>query len=329
MANKTQFFTNQLINIMPDSRPITSLSVVEDYEKCPKNFKVLHRTFDADMDADLWREHNILFGKRTSRYLCISKTEGNPEQVIETLKVIGEKEQVVGAGLSILTRTIDTEQKAWRKRQVAYKISQKSTVKQAVTDIILCSKSKTPPAGWISAGEINGILVCYKTESITATKRPAPPTPTKETETSITNNIQQQIDRLKLYPDPKNNNNPVPPPRNKRISSTIDDEYEIIDPGYQLSPNRPAPPAPTTNGNSSTQDDTSIPYDTHTLYYASAAEMLGVPFKLSSLIKKTAPFTLPSFDLKKGISDMDYSFQLERQILCTTKSDRLANPFFH
>lgn len=68
-------------------------------------------------------------------------------------RVIGEKETVAGAGFSILTRTMDTEQKAWRKRQVAYKISQKSAVKQAVTDIILCSKSKNPPAGgWISAG---------------------------------------------------------------------------------------------------------------------------------------------------------------------------------
>lgn len=140
--------------------------------------------------------------------------------------------------------------------------------------------------------------MCYKTESIAAIKRPAPPTPTKDTETSVTNDIQQQIDRLKLYPDPKNNNNgnsnPIPPPRNKRISSTIDDEYEIINPGYQLSPNRPAPPAPSTNGNSSTitypdVSNDSIPYDTHTLYYASAAEMLGVPFKVNSLVKKESP----------------------------------------
>uniref|UniRef100_A0A336LHS6 Multivesicular body subunit 12A n=1 Tax=Culicoides sonorensis TaxID=179676 RepID=A0A336LHS6_CULSO len=338
MANKTQFFTNQLINILPDSRPITSLSIVEDYEKCPKNFKVLHRTFDADMDADLWREHNILFGKRTSRYLCISKTEGNPEHVIETLKVIGEKETIAGGGFSMLTRTMDTEQKAWRKRQVAYKIAQKSSVQQAVTDIILCSKSKNPPGGWISAGEINGILVCYKTDTITQNKRPAPPTPTNiisDNNSSLTNNIQQQIDRLKLYPDPKNGN-PIPPPRNKRISSVeVDDEYEIISPGYQLSPKRAAPPPPQPSDKNTSQNShimenkDAIEYDTHTLYYASAAELLGVPFQINPVIKKDAQVLLPSFQIKKNIMELDYSFQLERQILCVTKSDKLPNPFFH
>lgn len=142
--------------------------------------------------------------------------------------------------------------------------------------------------------------MCYKTDTITVTKRPAPPTPTKENDSFVTNNIQQQIDRLKLYPDPKNNNspngNPIPPPRNKRISSIeADDEYEIICPGYQLSPNRPAPPAP--NGNTPNNgypdiSNDSIPYDTHTLYYASAAEMLGVPFKVNPLIKKESPVTV-------------------------------------
>lgn len=68
-------------------------------------------------------------------------------------RVIGEKDTPPGPGFTILTRTIDTEQKAWRKRQVTYKLVKKTTVKQAVTDIILCSKSKMPPSGgWISAG---------------------------------------------------------------------------------------------------------------------------------------------------------------------------------
>lgn len=44
MANKTQFFTNQLINIMPDSRPITSLSIVEDYEKWVEHFELFSHT---------------------------------------------------------------------------------------------------------------------------------------------------------------------------------------------------------------------------------------------------------------------------------------------
>lgn len=53
--------------------------------RCPKNFVPVNRTHDQDADADLWRETNI-FGKRTSRYLCLSKTEGLPDYIVETLK---------------------------------------------------------------------------------------------------------------------------------------------------------------------------------------------------------------------------------------------------
>lgn len=50
----------------------------------------VHRTHDQDADADLWRETNILFGKRTSRYLCLSKSEGLPDYIVETLKYVIE-----------------------------------------------------------------------------------------------------------------------------------------------------------------------------------------------------------------------------------------------
>lgn len=55
---------------------------------CPKNFNAIHRTYDQDADADLWRDYNILFGRQTTRYLCLSKSEGLPEYVVETLKYV-------------------------------------------------------------------------------------------------------------------------------------------------------------------------------------------------------------------------------------------------
>ena len=55
--------------------------------RCPKNFTPINRTYDQDSDADLWRE-SILFGRQTTRYLCLSKTEGLPEYVVETLKYV-------------------------------------------------------------------------------------------------------------------------------------------------------------------------------------------------------------------------------------------------
>uniref|UniRef100_T1H0H9 MABP domain-containing protein n=1 Tax=Megaselia scalaris TaxID=36166 RepID=T1H0H9_MEGSC len=76
---------NSIMSFLPDNRPITSLQIVEKHEKCPKNFIPVNRTYDQDADADLWREL-VLIGRQTSRYLCISKTEGLPEYVVETLK---------------------------------------------------------------------------------------------------------------------------------------------------------------------------------------------------------------------------------------------------
>ena len=66
-------------------------------------------------------------------------------------RVIAEKSKPPKE-FSLLSRTADTEQKAWRKRQIAYKLSKRGTVSQAVTDVILCSKLKTAPEGFKLAG---------------------------------------------------------------------------------------------------------------------------------------------------------------------------------
>uniref|UniRef100_A0A182NVL0 MABP domain-containing protein n=1 Tax=Anopheles dirus TaxID=7168 RepID=A0A182NVL0_9DIPT len=122
---------NTVIGALTDNRPITSLQLVEEFEKCPKNFQSINKTYDQDQDADLWRE-KILIGKRTTRYLCQSKSEGLPGYIVETLKVINEKE-ISPDGFSQLTRTADTEQKAWRKKQLVYRLAKKGSAKQATT----------------------------------------------------------------------------------------------------------------------------------------------------------------------------------------------------
>lgn len=97
---------NSIMSFLPDNRPITSLHIVEDFERlvcsgpfdsdlsiliafvrfsCPKNFSAISRTYDQDSDADLWRDYS-LFGRQNTRYLCLSKSEGLPEYVVETLQ---------------------------------------------------------------------------------------------------------------------------------------------------------------------------------------------------------------------------------------------------
>lgn len=58
------------------------------YFRCPKNYTCIQRTYDMDADADLWRENNLLFGRQSTRYLCISKTEGVADCILQTLKYI-------------------------------------------------------------------------------------------------------------------------------------------------------------------------------------------------------------------------------------------------
>lgn len=155
----------------------------------PANYHIILKTHDQDSDADLWRE-NILFGKRTSRYLCISKQVGIDDHVLSELKVIGEKENVP-MGFTHIQRTVDTDQKAWRKRsQIIYKVnifdfflcvkwkileigfwfnfyfqlSKKDTITHAITDIILCSKLRRPPDGFKLAGWVKELFILKSTE---------------------------------------------------------------------------------------------------------------------------------------------------------------------
>lgn len=301
---------NSIMSFLPDNRPITSLQIVEDFEKCPKNFTTVHRTYDQDSDADLWRENSIIFGRQTARYLCLSKTEGLPEYVVETLRVISEKE-LPPKEFSLLSRTADTEQKAWRKRQIAYKLSKRSSVTHAVTDIILCSKLKTAPEGFKLAGDINGILVCYKTGVLYIRNPPAISQLQQSQVESNSNSseVEKALNRLNLN---RKSNQPLPPVPN-------DNDYEEIQASYQISPMRPAPKPPASSAT------TSSPYSIGTLGVYS--ELEGVPFAIHSSLKSN--FELPTLPIiTSSISELDYDFQLERQILCTMKSSASKNPFF-
>lgn len=55
-------------------------------------------------------------------------------------------------GYSLLNRTIDTEQKAWRKKQLSYHMVNLKSTKVAITDIIVCSRLKKAPEGFDFAG---------------------------------------------------------------------------------------------------------------------------------------------------------------------------------
>lgn len=107
---------------------------------------------------------------------------------------------------SQVSRTADSDQKAWRKRQLIYKLSKRGTVTQAVTDIILCSKLKAAPDGFKLAGDINGVLICYKTSAIPV--RLSPPVPGGGLPAPATCEVEQALNRLNLQGQ-RNSRGPV------------------------------------------------------------------------------------------------------------------------
>ncbi|XP_055695827.1 multivesicular body subunit 12A [Lutzomyia longipalpis] len=289
---KNKNVINTVLNILPDNRPLTGLIVVENHEKCPKNFAPIHLTYDQDSDADLWRE-SYIFAKHPGRYLCMSKQDTDADTVVETISVIGANERTP-EGFSSIKQTTDSAQKAWRKRQLIYKVVERKNASKAVTDIIICSKSKKAPSGFLVAGEISGLSVCYKVGPAT---RPLP----------------------ELPPPPPIDN------REKALSALGNLSISHIYENTQTSPQAPLRPAP------KPPTPTSTLYGT--LGGATYAEIEGVPFVLNPNLRRNNDFiNVPDFKPSSTLSssNIDYDFALERQILCTTKAISLTNnPFFH
>lgn len=149
-------------------------------------------------------------------------------------RVCGERE-LPGEGFSILTRTADTEHKAWRKRQICYRLAKRGSVKQAVTDIILCSKMKTAPDGFTMAGEINGVTICFKIGPIA--HRPPPSVPVDH-QTAI-NELEGNL----YYMNIQNASN-MKQSNGKADNGNNNDDYEILQTSYRLSPPKRLAPKP-------------------------------------------------------------------------------------
>ncbi|XP_050296703.1 multivesicular body subunit 12A [Anthonomus grandis grandis] len=286
MLNST--IQNKILRTLPDDRPITAIQIVEDLDKCPTGFYPISRTYDQDQDADLGEK---TFFKSTGRYLCLSKTEGIPSFVVQKIVFLNEK-QLPPKGFSLLNKTADSQQRAWKKKQLCYQLANKKEIQLAITDIILCNKLKKAPLGFTLAGEINGVVVCYKmgnTESGIPDRPPKPLSP--------------------------NTGGPVYP------SLGEDDDYEILRPGYNINPSpgpiRPAPkpPAPGPPAHNNFQHQNS----THTLGNSCYPGLEGVPFIVNPkfLNSKDPMSQIPKIRIKtmqQILMEYDYSFTTERQV---------------
>jgi len=278
---------HQVLKAFPDDKPITAICIVEDSSKCPPGFSVVSRTHDQDSDADLWKESNF-FIRKVTRYLCLSKTEGIADYVVENVGVINEKETPPD-GYCLIPRTIDSEQRAWRKRQICYRLTRRNLALSAITDIILLGRAKKAPDGFCLAGDINGVAVCFKTGPI----HQNPPTTAPLLGYSL---------------NPFKNVYMTPRPAPRIPTSAFNDEspthdYENL---IRPTPKRPAPPPPPTNQSN---------YSTIASYHG----LEGIPFILNPKLVNNSPSVnlgIPAikartqFELDNEVSTFFYSINL-------------------
>lgn len=317
---------HQLSTVLPDDRPITAISIIEDIEKCPPNFTVVSRTYDQDTDADLWRETG-LFIKKKGRYICFSKTEGLPHCIVEDITIINERE-MPPEGYSIISHTVDSMQKAWRKKQLCYKIKNKDLCSKAVTDIIICSRivhkaSKMAPNGFAAAGIINGVCVCYKTVDITNGQpnsqsyinidkflmQNASPNPSNGTPHRVP---PERPPKPKFSPKPNNGiySQIGTPAIGKDTDESNDRDYEVLSPSARLRPTRPAPQPPTTSVIGSIPIYGTLP---------GSSDLDGVPFILNprlNIHSDSASYKFPTIKIwtqKDLDKEFCYDFRAERE----------------
>lgn len=133
--------------------------------------------------------------------------------------------------------------------------------------------------------------MCYKTGIIPV--RMPPPVPTAATENSYENEVVIAMNRSNISKKP-----PQPLPQ--------ENDYEEIRSSYKIK----------------SVTSTTSTYSTIGTY----SELEGIPFIINPNLIKT------NFDLPKPpnvtMSDFEYDFHMERQILCTMKSSSSTNPFF-
>lgn len=141
------------------TEPITNLCIVADIYRCPPKYELLLRSHDKKEDCDLWKDG--MFRAKSLRYICISRDTEASDSVITDVIIQNEKE-VPPPGYTLIERTLDSSEKAVRKKQICVKMVPRNTTECAVTDLILLSRSKRAPAEYILTGEINGLCLCIK-----------------------------------------------------------------------------------------------------------------------------------------------------------------------
>jgi ESCRT-I complex subunit MVB12 len=105
-----------------------------------------------------------------NRFICFTKDYpiGGTYNVIEDIKLLNERDNMLGGFLPVDKCEYTTE-KAFQKKLLSIKVSQRYFTQVAVSDIVILVRSKRAPMGYSYIGEINGHAVCIKYSTIPTT----------------------------------------------------------------------------------------------------------------------------------------------------------------
>lgn len=101
----------------------------------------------------MWKDG--FFGRKITRYICVSKSQGRPEYVISAIQIIPDKE-MPPEGFSLIQHTVDTNQKAMRKKQLCYALGHYRSNVDSIVEIAIFSKLSTKDIvnGFCSVGYV-------------------------------------------------------------------------------------------------------------------------------------------------------------------------------
>jgi len=184
----------------------------------------ISKSYDMNVETDLWKDG--LFGKKINRFICYTKDYPINEtfNVIEDIKLLNEKENVIGGFISVDKCFDNISEKSFQKKVLCIKTSHRFFTHTAVSDIIILVRTKRPPLGYSFIGEINNHTICVKFSPIQNIKTQPPSLPMSMS----TNNLPYPIPAPPIPPRPIS----VGQNLNDRFSSaTIDQSYVFIESG--------------------------------------------------------------------------------------------------
>ncbi|KAH8855310.1 Multivesicular body subunit 12B isoform 1 [Schistosoma japonicum] len=144
---------------------ITAIGFVTQAGNKQQKYEILSRTEDSADDASLWSSG--LLSRRT-RYLCYASENINTcaaQKPVLVNLVLADDGDHIPANHQAVYNTIDTGERALKRKVLCAKFSPRYTAPRAITKVCVYSRPRTQAPGYSHVGEINSLQIyCKQTD---------------------------------------------------------------------------------------------------------------------------------------------------------------------